>query len=124
LRHGLRSSALPDGCKYISLQRDKLRRQLEDAVLAARGKITLSDASLISTACEWSQHAALAKRWLRLQGDKLKPMELLNFSREAAKASSERDKAIAALNLDRDITDDLLYGRTPRLLPAPKEEAS
>lgn len=40
----------------------------------------------------------------------------LSFSREIARASGERDKAIAALKLDRDAKDsiiDALYCRVP-----------
>ena len=68
----------------------------------------------------------LALRWLRVKGDKLTPTEQLTFSREIAKASTERDKAIAMLKLDRDAGDsilDTLYARPAALpaIPAPKE---
>jgi hypothetical protein len=48
----------------------------------------------------WERHAALAQRWLVKAGDTLKPDQRLSFSREIARASSERDKALAALKLE------------------------
>lgn len=121
LRHGMRAGKLPPGCLYIEHRTNDLRRQIEAAVVAVKGQVTLSDAATIKTIVDWEKHRALAQRWLRLQADKLKPMELLNFSREVAKASTEMDKAIRVLGLDRDKADemyDLLYGRTPKAITA------
>lgn len=91
--------------------------------MAARKQVTLTDAACITTALKWERHSQLATRWLRVKGDKLSPTEQLNFSREIAKASTERDKAIKMLDLDRDASDDAfdqLYARPA--LPAPKED--
>ena len=79
-----------------------LRRQLEDAVVALKGAVNLVDAAAIQTAVKWERHGALSLRWLRIEGDKLKPTERLQFSREIARASTERDKAIKELSLDID----------------------
>jgi hypothetical protein len=122
LRHGFYAGKLPPNCLYIEHQLRSLRRQLEDAVIAARGEVSILDAANIQTAIRWEQHIALARRWLRIRGDKLKPMEQLQMSREMAKGSSERDKALAALKLDRDTHEDLvihLYGDRSSLLPRP-----
>jgi hypothetical protein len=119
MRHGLRSGKLPLNCVYIERQINKLRRTLEDAVVAAHREVTILHASSIETACKWEMHGALALKWLREQGKNLKPMELLNFSQAIAKASTERDKAIATLKLDRDIKDDILeqlYRRVPKAI--------
>ena len=65
---------------------------------------------------KWERHGALCQRWLRIEGDKLKPEQRMAFCREIAKASADRDKAIAALRLDRDTRDntlDALYRRLP-----------
>jgi hypothetical protein len=99
LRHGLRSGKLPDDCEYIEWSLNAIRRRLEDAVLAARGEVGLLDAANIQTCIRWERHSALAQRWLRIKGGELAPMEQLKFSREIAKASTERDKALAALGL-------------------------
>jgi len=101
---------------HIEIQCNILRRQLEDAVIEERGQISLLDAANIQTAIRWERHSALALRWLRTQGDKLKPLEQLKFSSEIAKASTERDKALAALKLDRNKHDKIveaLYTRQP-----------
>lgn len=121
LRHGLRAGQLPRDAKYIEYRLNAFRRTLEQTVLAAKGEVTLPDAAAIQTCLRWERHACLAQRWLVKAGDTLKPEQRLNFSREIARASAERDKAIAALKLDRDARAtaiDALY------LPAPdgKEE--
>ena len=108
IRHGLTSGNLPKGAKYIQHQMDRLRRQLEAAVIEAKGQVTLSDAAAIQSAIRWERHSALALRWLRVEGDKLKPTDRLTFSREIARASAERDKAIRELKLDRDTHQDML----------------
>lgn len=106
LRHGLKAGKLPDGARYIEYQMNALRRQLEDAVLDARGEVDIVDAANIQTAVKWERHGALALRWLRLEVDGLKPLERLHFSREIARASTERDKAIANLNLASNTVHD------------------
>ncbi len=100
MRHGLRAGKLPKDAKYIEWQMNSLRRELEAAVIAVKGEVNLLDAATIQTAVKWERHGALALRWLRVEGDKLKPTERLHFSREIARASTERDKALAALGLD------------------------
>lgn len=102
MRHGLTAGKLPLNCAYIENLCNRLRRQLEDSVMQQRGEVTLADADSIQTAVKWERHGALALRWLRVKGDELKPTESLTFSREIAKASTERDKAIIALRLHDD----------------------
>ncbi len=101
MRHGLTAGKLPQGCQYIENALNSFRRQLEDIVLENKGSISLLDAAAIQTALKWERHGALALRWLNKAGDKLKPMESMSFSREIAKASTERDKALANLGLNR-----------------------
>ncbi len=100
MRHGLKAGKLPLGAEYIENQMNAFRREIEDAVIAAKGEINLTDAASIQTAMKWERHGALALRWLRKEGEELKPVERLQFSREIARASTERDKAIAVLGLD------------------------
>ena len=122
IRHGLTAGKLPLDCAHVEHNCGALRRQLEDAVMVARGQVTLLDAANITTAVKWERHGQLALRWLRVSGEKLKPTDQLTFSREIARASTERDKAIALLKLDRDTKDDVLdrlYMRQPAALPAP-----
>ncbi len=100
MRHGLRAGKLPAKCQYIEIQMNGLRRQLEDAVVDAKGEVSLLDAASIQTAIKWERHGALALRWLRIEGDSLKLTDRLAFSREIARASTERDKALRLLDLD------------------------
>jgi hypothetical protein len=100
VRHGLKAAKLPKDAKYVEHQLNRLRRELEAAVVDAKGEVSLTDASIILTAVAWQRHGALSQRWLRIKGDDLKPEQLIAFSREIAKASSERDRAIAALELN------------------------
>lgn len=116
IRHGLNAGKLPKGCQYIENALNHFRRQVEDVVLENKGSITLQDAASIQTALKWERHGALALRWLNKQGDKLKPMESLAFSREIARASTERDKALNSLGLSRDTVKDAwaLIDASPR----------
>lgn len=116
MRHGLNAGKLPKGCQYIENALNHFRRQVEDIVLENKGSISLQDAASIQTALKWERHGALALRWLNKQGDSLKPMESLAFSREIARASTERDKALATLGLSRDRIRDAwaIIDATPR----------
>lgn len=106
LRHGLQAGKLPDKCQYIEHGLNSLRRQLEDSVLDARGSVSLSDAAYIQSILRWEKVAKLAGRWLRLEAENLTPDQVLRWSETEAKASTNRDKCIKTLNLDRDITAD------------------
>jgi len=102
MRHGLTLSKLPYNCKYIETHVNKLRKQLEDQVIDVKGEISITDAANIQTVCKWERHGKLCERWLRKEGDKLKPSERIQYSKEIADASTKRDKAIKALNLDQE----------------------
>jgi len=101
VRHGLTAGKLPKGCQHIENTLNSFRRQVEDLVLAAKGSVSMGDAAAIQTALRWERHGALALRWLTKRGDELKPLDQLAFSREIAKASTERDKALASLGLNK-----------------------
>jgi hypothetical protein len=117
IRHGLKASQLPRDCKYIEVRLNGFRRQLEDAVLEAKREITMVDAACIQTCLRWERHAALAQRWLTKASDTLKPLERLKFSEAIAKASTERDRALQALKIDRDAKDGIMEALYR--LPAP-----
>jgi hypothetical protein len=121
IRHGLKASQLPTGCKYIEVRLNSFRRQLEDGVLAAKGAVSMVDAACIQTCMRWERHAALAQRWLVKAGDSLKPVERLKFSEAIAKASSERDRALQALKIERDAKDSIIDALYTRNLTGPDE---
>jgi hypothetical protein len=120
IRHGLKASQLPAGCKYIEIRLNGFRRQLEDAVIEAKREVTMVDAGIIQTAMRWERHAALAQRWLAKAGDTLKPLERLKFSEAIARASTERDRALQQLKIDRDARDGIIEALYTRHLPAPE----
>ena len=99
-RHGMRGSNLPHGCEYIAKAIRYFRRQLEQAVFEVRGEVTLLDAASINTAFRYERLAQLAQRWLAVNSEEMSYTEKLACAREAARASAERDKAIAMLKLD------------------------
>jgi hypothetical protein len=118
-RHGMKAGKLPKELAYVENRINSFRRQLEEALMTAKGAIGITDAATINTACKHERHGALALHYLRHA--ELSPSDVLRFSAEAAKASNSRDKCIRALNLDRDSHSDLiqaLYG-PPKALPAP-----
>jgi len=98
-RSGMHGSGLPKGCEYIQRSCNEFRRALERAVEDARGEVLLLDAANISTAFRHERHCQLVQRWLRIDGDKMSHSDRLAHSREVARASAERDKAIMALKL-------------------------
>lgn len=128
LRHGLYAAShrltlgtLPDGLRSVQDDAYAFRAAIEAAVVDAHGAISLTNACLIATASRWERHGALCLRWLREQHGELAPGERLSFSREIARASAERDKAIERLRLERttgDWYDDYLAGRTTAAITA------
>src|SRR5262249_36101325 len=64
MRHGLAAGQLPADAKYIEYRLNDFRVRLEDAVMEARGEVTIMDAACINTCLKWERHSALALRWL------------------------------------------------------------
>ena len=108
LKHGLTTGKLPPGASYITNLTNKFRRELEAAALEVRGEIGLYELAVVNTAIRWERHALLAQKWLRDATDSLTPDQRLAFSREVARASSERDKCLRLLGLDARARGDLL----------------
>ena len=100
IRHGMRGSKLPKGCKYIEGRVNALRRTVEEAIISLKGEITIMDAAAINSILKWERHGLLAAHWLRHEIDKLSASDRLRFSESIAKASDSRDKAIRSLDLD------------------------
>lgn len=127
LRHGLHGSKLPRSCRYIETRVNSLRRQVERAVMAAKGVINLVDAAAVNSIMKWERHGMLAAHWLRREADKMSLSDRLRFSEAIAKASDMRDKNIRALGLDTDTTSkvlDSLYGRPAVLIDSPADDLS
>lgn len=124
-RHGLRAGELPKGASYIKRECDVLRREIESAVADAHGgSVSLYQAALIQTCVRWERHAMLVQRWLRLQADTMGAATRLAYSRDIARASAERDKALLGLGLhasDSRSIIDALYSSPHE--PEPEENA-
>jgi hypothetical protein len=104
-RHGMRGSGLPKHCGHVQRATCHFRRQLERAVLDAKGEINIVDAAFINSAYRAERHGQLAQRWLMLEAEQMSAADRLAYSREVVKASESRDRAIAALKLDRKPSD-------------------
>jgi hypothetical protein len=102
LTHGMAAGALPPGCGHVVKATKALRTSLQNAVMAARGQVSITDAAAINTAIRFERLAMLAQRWLRLSCDTMSHDQRLAYAREVARASAERDKAIRSLKLDAD----------------------
>jgi len=124
LRHGMRGSKLPKGCQYIENRVNSLRRQIEAALIEARGEVGIVDAAAVNSILKWERHGLLASHWLRLEADKLSASDRLRFSEAIAKASDNRDRNIRALQLDRDRSHSLIDALYSRALPEPDGDAS
>ena len=119
LKHGLSIGRLPKGAAYVANLTAKLRQALEDATLDIRGQVGVYELAVINSAIRWERHALLAQRWLRREAANLTPDQRLAFSREVARASSERDKCLKALGLYRTPRQDVLasFYAEPKPLP-------
>lgn len=103
----LKMGKLPPSLARVERSANKLRKILESAVLAAWGEIDVAHALAINTAARWERHADLALRWLREHGAEMSHAERLQYSREIARASAERDKAVASLGLGAAEQDEM-----------------
>ena len=100
IRHGMQSGMLPKNCRYIEVRLNVFRRTIEDALLKSKGEISIVDAARINSAVKWEKMGMLATRWIRIEGDNLKPLDKLKFAEAVAKASDNRDRALKELGLD------------------------
>jgi len=104
VRHGLASSKLPKRLHFAERRVNQFRKIVEEHVIAAKGEITLVDASAINSAMRWERHAILCGYWLNKEIANLTPDQKVKYSEAAAKASDARDKHIRALGLDQSQT--------------------
>jgi len=99
VRHGLRGSTLPPGCKRLEWQASIYRRALEAAVAATGAVCDPVKAGAINRAYEYEMTRQLANRAAKLAAT---IPESLGFKERAAAAASSRDKAVAELGLTAD----------------------
>jgi hypothetical protein len=99
LRYGLRSSHLPPGCDWLTSQCSELRNSLEDAVLAAKGSISITDASAIDLASQSQRTLLLLQRRFRLRGAKMSDADTIAALDRTKVAAQDRHNAILSLGL-------------------------
>jgi hypothetical protein len=100
LRHGLRSSKLPNSLKWVERRTNEFRQFIEQALIDSKSEITLVDAATINTAIRWERHAILAGHYLNKELDNLTPDQRLKYSEAIAKASDRRDWHLRLLGID------------------------
>ena len=101
-RHGLILGELPKRVKQVQLYGTRLRKSLEQIVLTHKGRLTIIDQAHITTACRWERHAQLANRWMGEKYEELSILDRLQLSKAVADASTNRDKALEKLQLDKE----------------------
>jgi hypothetical protein len=112
LRHGLKAGNLPKGCRGIENHVNILRREIEDAIIAKKGEVGITDAATVHTIVRWERHAMLCTYWLRKEADNLSACDRFRFSEAIGKASESRDRSIRLLDLDKKASVwDSLYGQ-------------
>jgi hypothetical protein len=110
-RYALVSGKFPRGCSYVARVLAELRRQLEAAVVAAHGQVSILHAASINSAVRHEGRAILAGRWLRLHAESMSHTERLHYLREVSNASDSRDRCLARLGLDKDDLLSRIFGQ-------------
>jgi hypothetical protein len=99
VRHGLTTGQPAPGCTGITAQTNRFRRAVEDLALSSLPSIGPLEAGVIQAACAWHQHGLQARWWLKKGFDKMDDAQRLHFSRESARAFTERDKHLRLLGI-------------------------
>lgn len=121
-RYHLQLGELPGKLKKVQRTAFALRRELEAAVMAARGSIDLLSAARIQTAVRLETTCQLARRWMTESLAELTEGERLAYLREIGRASVERDRVLRSLGLDGEPTTlDALYSVAPYDAPGDDE---
>jgi hypothetical protein len=88
--------------KLIAVRREgrKYRRDLEAAVLAAKGEITITDCHLIDTASAATIAAGISRWLLRHRLGEMSVADIRGCTADIVRAKERRDAAVQALELD------------------------
>jgi hypothetical protein len=102
-RHGLRSNRSPADAAFIDVATDGLRRNVEDALIATKRSVSLSDAFVVNSIVRHESRAQKIAHYLRsADGLKLSIMERCQLLAQLSDATDRRDRAVRLLNLDSD----------------------
>jgi hypothetical protein len=108
----MRLPATPPGCGHIARELRGMNVWLENAVVDSGGILDGVKKSRIRRALAGHRKAALAARYLRLNGSTMSPDQYLAFINAQDTGEAERDRALAKLGIDKAAVDplDALYG--------------
>ncbi len=102
-QHGLLVGSLPKGMASITRAVNHLKLLLEAQAVSQLKVVGPVELMVVQTALRWERHGLVCQRALRHLT--LSPDQYLAFSREVARASSERDKALRSLGLKASLPD-------------------
>lgn len=101
IRHGLRASKLPKGCKYLEVRLSEFRGYLL-AELDERhgpGQVPIYHQAVVQSAWRQEMRALLAARWLSKGGEALPLTERLALLQEIGRATDARDRCLKEIGL-------------------------
>jgi len=102
MRHGLRSSRVPNDSSYMLREANIFRTCVEAAILDRFGSIDVLRAALVQTCIQWQIHAMKLRRLLLVKATELTIDQMVNFAERACRALAERDRCLVKMGLDKD----------------------
>ena len=112
IKQSTRSCQLPAGCGAIRKVTGLLQKQIEAAIIEAKGSISISDAARVQSIIRCEQLIRLGYRWLRQNEADLSPAERVSYCSLIASNTARRDKAIDLLKIDAAGDKDAFAGIT------------
>ena len=101
--HGIHSwliiGKLPKGASYVRRVINRMKTELQAAVVEVKGELTVPDAALCQSAARHEGVVLLATRWLRERGNDMSDSDRLAYMRQISTGTDNRDRAIKALGL-------------------------
>ena len=103
--HGIHSwliiGKLPKGASYVRRVINRMKTELQAAVVEVKGELTVPDAALCQSAARHEGVVLLATRWLRERGNDMSDSDRLAYMRQISTGTDARDRAVKALGLRR-----------------------
>jgi hypothetical protein len=119
----LRTGRLPKKRSYTKRQLNGFAHALDDAIVSKHGEISLVNAARKQSVLRHEGRAALLAAYLREQEAELSLADRMALLREISQASDARDKALAALDIDKP-TDSDPWAALDVLSHAPEPKAT
>lgn len=97
----LHSNRLPADCGDLERDLEKLRTDLNQAVVDAHGEVDLPRAALIQSAVRHEGRCRLLLRWLERTIDELTTDQKIGVLRDLGRATDQRDATIGKLGIEK-----------------------